>query len=194
MTDSQASDHLVPPLIVVGIAWAGKAPDVTRMKYLTPTARSPQGGGSASEFLRFVKDQVIPFVDSSCRTIKGDRTLLGISLGGLFGLYTMWHEPALFTRYVLMSPSLNWDYAALQGYDRQYAAKTKQLPARVFLGIGELETGHRAQFDDFVAFLRARNYQGLDLTTMTMRGSGHSSSMPEGYLKGLRTVYKPGAR
>jgi predicted alpha/beta superfamily hydrolase len=49
---------------------------------------------------------LIPFIESKYRAAKNDRTLMGSSYGGLFTLYAMFHETALFQRYVLTSPAL----------------------------------------------------------------------------------------
>ena len=116
---------------------------------------------------------------------------MGTSSGGLFALFTLFHEPALFNRYIMTSPNLNYNYEALVADEKAYADKSKQLPARLFMCLGELEGGKQAMFQTYVELIRSRRYQGLELETMVIQGSGHHSSVAEGYLKGLRIAFAP---
>ena len=85
-------DANTPELILVGIGYdvAGAARRSRRSMDLTPTrlAGDPNTGGS-QEFLRFVAETLIPFVDSTYRTLPQDRAIHGHSLGGLFALYAL---------------------------------------------------------------------------------------------------------
>ncbi|MGA9365532.1 MAG: alpha/beta hydrolase-fold protein [Bacteroidota bacterium] len=187
----QYYDGFVPEIITVGITWGGKNPnyDSLRARDLTPTnvQQVPQSGNGA-KFLSFIKKELIPFIDSTYRTKKNDRTLMGSSLGGLFTLYAMFHETELFNRYVLTSPSLGWDNEIIYTYEKAYADQKSQLPVRLFMAVGGYEGGI-ASFQKFVDHLKARNYQGLDLQTRVLEGIGHSGSKAEGYARGLQAVF-----
>jgi predicted alpha/beta superfamily hydrolase len=193
----QSADGLVPELIVVGITWGGVAPnyDTLRMRDFTPTKSGTvyPDSGNGPRFLAFLRQELIPFIDAEYRTTKGDRGLVGSSAGGLFGLYALFQDPGLFGRYVLTSPNVTWDNGVVLGYEREYARTHASLPVNLFLGLGELEGGKRPQFQDFIATLKSRSYQGLTLDTMLIPDSGHSSNRAEGFLKGLRAVYAPAA-
>ncbi len=187
----QYYDGFVPEIVTVGIAWGGKNPnyDSLRARDLTPTTvKQVPYSGNAPRFLEFIKKELIPFIESKYRTVKGDRTLMGSSLGGLFTLYAMFHETALFGRYVLTSPSLQWDNEIASSYEKNYATKNSQLPVRLFMAMGGLEPGV-AGFQKFVDQLKARNYKGLDLQTRIVEGIGHSASKAEGYSRGLQAVF-----
>ena len=138
----QYYDGFVPAVIIVGITWGGTNPnyDVLRARDFTPTKVGwlPQSGG-APKFLAFIKSELIPFVESRYRVAKNDRTLMGSSYGGLFTLYAMLHETALFHRYVLTSPSLGWDNGITYTYEKNHADRNRQFPIRLFMAIGELE-------------------------------------------------------
>jgi pimeloyl-ACP methyl ester carboxylesterase len=60
----------------------------------------------------------------------------GGSLGGLFGAWVLLHEPAMFRRYCLSSPSLWWDKGIIFDHEASYAADHDDLDARVFIGVG----------------------------------------------------------
>lgn len=187
----QYYDGFIPEIVTVGIAWGGKNPnyDSLRMRDLTPTTtkQAPQSG-KAPRFLEFIKNELIPFVESRYRTVRDDRTLMGSSLGGLFTLYALFHETGLFSRYVLTSPSLQWDNEIVSSYEKNYAAKNSQLPVRLFMAMGELEPGVTG-FQKFVDQIKGRNYKDLDLHSRLLDGTGHSASKAEGYSRGLQAVF-----
>jgi predicted alpha/beta superfamily hydrolase len=186
----QYYDGFVPAVIVVGITWGGTNPnyDALRARDLTPTtAGSPSQFGGAQKFLGSIKNELIPFIESKYRVVKNNRTLIGSSFGGLFTLYAMFHETALFQRYVLTSPSLGWDNGMPFTYEKEYATNARQLPVKLFMAIGELE-GISA-FQNFTDRLKARNYDGLELTTRVLEGMGHSGGKAEGYTRGLQAVF-----
>ena len=187
----QYYDGFVPAFVTVGITWGGTKPnyDSLRGRDLTPTniKQMPQSG-NAPKFLSFIKNELIPYVESNYRVIA-DRTLMGSSLGVLFTLYTLFHETELFSRYVLTSPSIAWDNQILYTYENDYAKNHSKLSARVFLGVGGLEGQEVLDCEKFVGQLRSRNYGGLDLTTKVIEGIGHSGGKAEGYTRGLQAVF-----
>lgn len=67
-----------------------------------------QGGGAAA-FLQFIQQQAIPVVQQYLQPqIPQQQMLFGHSFGGLFALYTLFHQGELFDHYVIASPSLWW--------------------------------------------------------------------------------------
>lgn len=193
LVESQADDGFVPPMIVVGITWGGNNPNYgyLRFKDLTPShsERFPQSG-NAPKFLAFVKKEMIPFIESNYRASKSDRTIMGNSLGGFFGLYAMFVEPGLFNRFILSSPTLGYN-GGVAAFEKEYAAKRSRLPARLFIDVGELEGSHIPQVEELAKTLRARNYQDLIFETQIIPSTGHSSNKPEGFTKGLQAVFAP---
>ena len=187
----QYYDGFVPGAIVVGIAWGGNNPnyDFLRARDLTPTAtkQAPQSG-NAPKFLKFIKKELIPFIDSRYRTKKDDRTLMGSSLGGLFTLYALFQETALFNRYVLTSPAIGWDNEVIDGYVKNYAPMKSELPIKVFMAIGGLE-GNESSFEKFADGLKAKKLEGLEIETRVLEGTGHSGGKAEGYSRGLQFVF-----
>ena len=188
----QYYDGFVPAAIIVGITWGGVKPnhDSLRARDFTPTnsRQIPQSGGAAN-FLRFIKSELIPFVESTYRVTREGRTLMGSSFGGLFTLYTLFHETGLFDRYVLTSPSMDWDNGILFTYEKEYAAKHKRLPVKLFLGVGGFEGDGVTGVEKFVAQMRSRKHEGLELECRVFEGIGHSGSKAEGYTRGLQAVF-----
>jgi hypothetical protein len=159
-----------------------------RARDLTPTnAGSPLRFGGAPKFLAFIKNELIPLVESRYRVVKNDRTLIGSSFGGLFTLYAMFHETELFQRYVLTSPSLGWDNGIPFTYEKDHAENKRPLPVKLFMAIGELEG--ISGYQNFADRLKARNYKGLEFQTRVLEGMGHSGGKAEGYSRGLQAVF-----
>jgi len=188
----QYYDGFVPAVIVVGITWGGadRDYDYLRARDLTPTkiSQMPQSG-NAPKFLDFIAKELFPYVNAHYRTVKNDRTLVGSSLGGLFTLHALFHDPQVFTRFILTSPSITWDNYALAKQESTYAKTHSDLPAKVFMGVGGFEAGTVGEVQKFADVLRGRGYKGLQLETRVLEGIGHSGSKAEGYTRGLQSVF-----
>jgi predicted alpha/beta superfamily hydrolase len=184
-------DGFLPELITVGIAWGGKDPDAgtLRARDFTPThvQQVPQSG-NGPKFLEFIKKELIPFIGSRYR-ITDDRTLIGSSYGGLFTLYALFNDPSLFHRYVLTSPSLEWDGDTLRSFEKKYEASGSSTPVRLFMGIGGLES-NVANFNRFAARLKEKKVRGLEFHTLILENTGHAGTKPEGYGRGLQSVFE----
>lgn len=99
----------MPEMIVVGISNADN-----RTRDLTPTPIASRNGapigdsGGADRFTSFLADELIPLIDSRYPTTS-HRVLIGHSYAGLFAIHTLATTPDLFTNYVALDPSLDWD-------------------------------------------------------------------------------------
>jgi predicted alpha/beta superfamily hydrolase len=188
----QRYDGLVPDMIIVGITWPGDY-DVSRAKDFTPTrVNFIPNSGNAPKFLSTLKNDIVKFVDSSYRTDKNERSLYGTSLGGLFAIYSLFHEPKLFKRYIVISPALFYDNEILLNYERQFARQNRQLNARVFISSGEYEevllSGN--YFNRFLKQLNESKYAGLELESMIIPRMSHGGSGAAGAILGLQSIFK----
>lgn len=98
-----------------------------------PAITSGKKSGGAKEFLSFIRDELVPFIDENYNTIEGDRGFFGDSLGGLFGLYTLFHEPDTFSRYIIGSPSIWYDDTVSFKYATDFLASDQVLNARIYI-------------------------------------------------------------
>lgn len=85
-------------VIIVGVANTH-----ARMEEYIP----PQDGGRADEYVRFLADELKPWVDRSfrTRTDAASTGLVGSSLGGLVSFYAAWERPDVFGRAACLSSS-----------------------------------------------------------------------------------------
>ena len=75
------------------------------------SAIAPRVGGSA-EFRRFFRYELMPEIARRYR-VTPERGIIGESLAGLFIVETLLAEPALFSHYVALDPSLWWNGGAV---------------------------------------------------------------------------------
>ncbi|MBN1222404.1 MAG: alpha/beta hydrolase [Candidatus Aminicenantes bacterium] len=165
-----------------------------------PEAPPSLGTGGAKKFLNFMREELFPFIDANFRTKPDDRILAGSSFGGLFSLYTLFHQPDTFNRYIIGSPSIWWDKEITFTYESEYAKNHSDLPARVFISVGSLEEREGNQRDAELAMvsnmhrlakiLRERNYPNLRLTTHVFEDETHISVTPATLSRGIRMVYQ----
>jgi predicted alpha/beta superfamily hydrolase len=199
MRGSLKYDAAIPDVIVVGIGYTGFGPDAPeladlRKRDLTPTpgdSPAPSAGGGP-EFLRFLGDELIPYIESHYPADPKERVLAGASLGGLFALYALFERPGLFEGYVAMTPAVRWDDGFIVKREREFKKSHAPLSARVWLSVGGDEDAKALAAD--IAFFRqleASRYQGLTLRTRVVEGERHAAMKNESYNRGLRFVLAP---
>lgn len=102
----------VPKSIVVGIATVDRRRDYTEPSKVPEEQKAfPTSGGSA-KFIAFIEKELQPFIQKKFRTTSS-KTIIGQSLGGLLATEILLTKPALFNKYIIVSPSLWWDNASL---------------------------------------------------------------------------------
>jgi hypothetical protein len=94
---SLLSADLIPQVVLVGVA------NTDRYRDLYPWPREDGWGGEADRFLRFVREELLPFVDSEYRT-KDYRIMVGPQAAAVFGAYTLLEAPDLFQAFLLNDP------------------------------------------------------------------------------------------
>lgn len=148
--------------------------------------------GGAADFLRVLREEVIPHVEGTYRTSR-DRGLSGHSFGGLFAAHAMFEAPGLFQRYGINSPSLWWNGGELFEKEAAFATQHTSLSAHVFLSVGSKEGGMVASMERFAEALRSRSYEGLAVENVVFEGETHGSVVPAMIARTLRVLYAPPA-
>jgi predicted alpha/beta superfamily hydrolase len=207
----------LPPLIIVGIGYpTDNLSDILqlRLRDLVPTydpeaeqvwkeffqlESIPSPG--ADRFLRFIREELKPFINANYRTDPDDSAYVGFSAGGTFGLYTLFHHPDTFSRYVIGSPPIHIDNKVMLTYESNYAESHNDLPVRVFMSVGGREESDdplpliepRHQFvtniKTLARTLQERNYPGMQLTSHVFEDETHMSVIPATFSRGLRVVF-----
>jgi predicted alpha/beta superfamily hydrolase len=146
-------------------------------------------GGGAADFRRFIAEEVIPFVEKSHRT-DGRRTLVGESLAALFVVDTLLKQPALFTDYVAISPSMWWNREELGNRAAELLKVQNFSGRRLYVTMASEGGVMQRAMDRFVAALKTPAAGALQWTYVDRRNSEHHGSIYHiAALDALRTLY-----
>lgn len=195
----------VQDFILVGISYnKGEDGGLSRRRDYTPTASGAYGAppgavyGGAKEYRTYIRNEIFPFIESKFRADKSKRIYAGHSYGGLFGAQILLNEPDMFSGYILGSPSLWYDNRFTFKTEEEYAKTHKDLPANVFVYIGEYERPGLGDEDDpnrydmvkdtndFDAILKSRNYPSLKIKSEVLNDEDHMTIAPRGYTHALQ--------
>jgi uncharacterized protein (DUF885 family)/predicted alpha/beta superfamily hydrolase len=219
----------LPPLLWVGITYAAGGNVERRSLDFTPWVDRPYERlvsellrpehsvttGGAASFLRFIREELKPFIAAHYPVNPADATLVGHSLAGSFGLYVLLHQPDTFARYIIGSPCLLCGEGDLFSRESAFAATHPALAARLYMDVGDKETdlrhilnlppsmreaerryldavGHPdtvALFRRFRARLQSHHYAGLHVSAVVERGESHESLPAIMLTRGLRFAY-----
>ena len=185
----------VPELIIFGIAYGVSFKEYlfNRQRDYTPTAVNEYtGSGGGKRFLRFIHEELIPFVEEQYRVEKSESAICGFSYGGLFVLYTLFHKPEMFSRYLAGSTSFYWDNNVIFEYEQKYFEKSSNLPVRLFMSVGsqENEDAFIQPLNRYTEILNSRGYSGLQLNSIVLNNETHYSSFGNAFTKGLKWLFK----
>ena len=118
--------------IMIGVNHAGAG----RIHEYSPSHDREVGdGGGAKRYLRFVTDELKPWVDRTFRTLGDARHTVigGSSMGGLMSMYAGLKRPDVFGGVLAMSPSLWWNGREMQ---RRVASRPVPRGLRIYLDSG----------------------------------------------------------
>lgn len=108
--------------------------------------------GGADQFLNFLQEELMPFVQSVVPVDGKREYLIGHSLSGLFVSYVYLEQPDLFDGYIAMSPSLWWAneniLRRLTSNPNPKSGRMVDLELPIFLSVGELEETANNPEDD----------------------------------------------
>jgi uncharacterized protein len=145
----------------------------------------PQSGGGA-DFLKFIRDELIPFIEANYRVSKTDRGIAGYSLGGLFTLYTLFHSPETFNKYFAGSPS---SIQQCIEYESEYAASHNDLKASVLITANDGEKKMRNGIQMLADSIWKRGFPSFTLDTCVFIDENHTSGMAAAIGRALNVLY-----
>ncbi|MDW3195276.1 MAG: alpha/beta hydrolase-fold protein [Cytophagales bacterium] len=184
-------DGFAPEVIIVGITYGGSKADygLNRSRDLTPTNIEliPTSGGAAN-FLKMLREELIPFIDQHFRTDPTNRTLAGTSFAGLFTHYTLFNEPTLFNNYLINNPTFWWEEDYGYKLEEAFYQKRRSLNARVLYTIGAYDAVE--EVIEMVNQIREHDYANLSLGFREVDHMGHMGGEAEAINQGMRFAYR----
>ena len=98
--------------------------------------KRPTPSGDSANFLKFLQEELIPFIEREYRADPARRTLMGHSYGGLFGAFALFQAPGLFANLVIGSPTLSYGNRVTFQQEENFAKQESKLPGNVYLYAG----------------------------------------------------------
>lgn len=190
-------DQLIPPMIVVGIAYGTdyKTFYELRSRDLTPVEdkKLKMGGkidptGGAEQFCEFLSAELFQMIEDEYRVDKDHRAIYGHSYGGLFASYVLLHKTDLFNKYLILSPSLWYNNEYLIDEAENFAKTLNST--KVYMGSGE----HEGRIDDlqtmFAAKLKSKGLDGLFIKDEVLSNETHRTIFGPGFTNGMRYLFE----
>ncbi|WP_171093913.1 alpha/beta hydrolase [Usitatibacter rugosus] len=113
-----------------------------------------------NDYFRFLKLELMPFIETRFRVDRTRRTFVGYSLSGsLAGVVMLMDDPAdrRFGSFISIDGSFWNQTATINGFEDELFARTHALPVSMYLAAAE----NRASIANFRARLDLRSYTGL---------------------------------
>lgn len=205
---SQYTDYLsrwdvnvIPEMIVVGIA------NTKRTRDLTPTESSidyfgkpdtsrnswmkPSGGNEL--FLKFIQDELMPYVEKNYRT-DPYKIFAGHSFGGLAAINCLLTHPEMFDAYIAVSPSFWWDNEYLLKLTETKLEKGSSLKKTLFYSDGNEGESDASSFHTnllkFDSILKVKSLSAFDYLYKHYPTETHMTEPMVAYYNALRFIYK----
>ncbi len=178
--------NCIPRMIIVGIPNTDRGRDFTPALVSKDTEEMSKTNG-ASNFLGFIKNELIPYVDKTYRT-QPYRILGTHSLGGLFGVYIHGIHPDLFQASIIISPALNGEgeRAKVMQDFATCLKKNTELTTKFFVSVGNEDT-HGANL--LTLQLKRMSPKAVKWIYKKYQNENHFSVPYKSIYDGLRYIY-----
>lgn len=126
----------IPKSIVVGIANTNRKRDLTFSSTVAEDRDRYPEAGHSDNFIAFIEKELQPFVEKNYSS-HSSKTLIGQSLGGLLATEILFSKPALFSKYIIISPSIWWDNGSLLKKEPALLREDFIKKTDVYIGVGK---------------------------------------------------------
>ena len=126
----------VPKSIVVGIATVDRRRDFTFPTAIEKDQKKFPTAGHSDKFISFIEKELQPFIQNKYKT-NNSKTIIGQSLGGLLETEILLKKPSLFSKYIIVSPSLWWNNGSILNEDRVAFDNNFNQPTDIYIAVGK---------------------------------------------------------
>ncbi|SEO95823.1 Predicted hydrolase of the alpha/beta superfamily [Mucilaginibacter gossypiicola] len=178
-----ADEHTMPPMIIVGVLNTDRSKD-----FLPTHNEGNKTSGGADKFLKFFKDELIPYIDKTYPS-DGDNTLFGHSFGGVFVTYALLNEPQLFSNYIAGDPSYWWDNGVML---KQVKEKLPSLAGKgkaLYIGGREGQGMKEMNINAMDSLLKKDAPAGFEWVVKAYPKESHGTVRLKNMYDGLRFAY-----
>ena len=145
--------------------------------------------GGAANFLLFLKEELVPFVNGKFQTNIENDILYGTSLGGLFAIYAYLHEPTLFKSYITVEPSLWWDNEYINSIAPGKLEAKKGIRNTLWISSRDGRAAVEMGISSFDSLLALKAPEDLRWKVAAYPNETHFSAIWKGIYDGLKFTY-----
>ena len=156
--------------------------------------------GGADKLVAFILEELTPWLSENYNVDPDNRTITGISLGGLFVLNTLFTYPQAFNKYIAISPAIWWADRYLLRLEQEFASKHVNTNVSLYMAVGELEEvqDQRAKmvsnFNEMNKRIRGRNLPSLRISSDILAEETHMSVFSPAFSRALRSLFSKQSR
>lgn len=180
------------PFIMVGISYnmyPSEHGNLRRRDYLPPL-NEKDTIHHGDKFLKFIKYELIPYMENNYNTNPEDRGLLGSSLSGFFTTWVFKEEPNLFNKLAILSPSLQFDKGDFLLNSPEFQNNVKnEKNLSVFISYGSLEGDRFIALGEALYELLTTNPK-IEVTKVIFTDETHGTVYSAASSRALHTLYR----
>ncbi len=156
-----------------------------------PAMSEVANSGHADSYIRFLAEELLPFLQNELSIESSEKTLLGHSLAGYLGTYLLlqqaYENP--FDNIISASPSLWWGDGYIFGLEDAFAASHASLSAKYYITMGDLEGAlMNTHFNAFTKRIASRNYPQSDFQVKRYKNISHRNSPIISFKDGINFI------
>jgi hypothetical protein len=187
----------IPEVAIIGISygktqadwWQKRSRDYTTCQDKTEVWGKWEFAGGGENFIKFLEKELIPEIKNQFNLKSSNRTIIGLSFGGLLCTDILFSKPKLFKNYIIAGPALIWNDKQIFKREENYAQKNKNLDATIYTSVGSLDSEKiLIPWKEFNNVVIQRNYENLNFQTEIIENETHLSMFPAALTKGLKYV------
>ncbi|MEP6684926.1 MAG: alpha/beta hydrolase-fold protein [Parafilimonas sp.] len=185
----------VPKSIVVGIATVDRRRDFTYPTTVEEEKKQFPTTGHSDKFIAFIEKELQPFVEKKYKA-NYEKTIIGQSLGGLLATEILLKKPTLFSKYILVSPSLWWDNGSLLDQPSIIYQQNFSHTTNIYIGVGKegltpTKTPHVMEVDAnlLAEKLKCTKSKTVNVSFDYLPQEDHATIMHQAVFNALRTLY-----
>ncbi len=180
-------NNKMPKAIIVGVFNIDRNHD-----FLPDSSKSAPTGGGADNFVKFFREELVPYIDKNFKT-EPYKVLIGHSYGGVFAMHVLLTDPELFDAYIAIDPSF-WYKNQMQVKSAQNEfIKAKNWNKLIFItgreGAGMKDMG----ITPMEKLLKSAAPKELDWKVVSYAAEDHGSVPFKSVYDGLRFIFDSGS-
>ncbi|MCB0534648.1 MAG: alpha/beta hydrolase [Saprospiraceae bacterium] len=183
--------YTMPECIVVGIANVDRQRDYSFHTDLPELTEKYPTAGHSEAFIQFLETELQPYIEATYKTTD-TKLLIGQSLGGLLATEILLKKPALFTHYLIVSPSLWWDNESLLKDAPKWLEKQFPPNLYVYFSAGKKEPRIMRRVAKKIAKLvQQAKKPGMRLILKMMPEEDHATILHRSIYSAFLSLYPP---